>query len=344
MTWSKHRTLRRWVPGGLLALFVLLVPWQAHAIIVERVVAVIGEKAILLTDLRKRARPFLVQTFARMPVGPQRAAAESRVLGQVMERIVDEELEATSASRTNTRATADEVDKALRNIARASGGVTLSELFQNIRRDTGMTEVEYRREIRRQVLEGKLLNRMIQNQRITEKEMREVFEKVVKQERRILLYQPAWIVLRLGKNPSKDLVEARMIQARKIVASTRSGSDFGSLAKQHSEDPETQKKGGVLGLRAVSGSPKARSGRFKPLARALERRALTLEPGEVTDPFRYQDALAIVVLVSRQPSRYTTLKAARQEMFERVRGAKLQKVRTKWLKDLRRRTHVDVRL
>jgi len=31
-------------------------------------------------------------------------------------------------------------------------------------------------------------------------------------------------------------------------------------------------------------------------------------------------------------------------MFERVRGAKLQKVRGKWLKDLRRRTHVDVRL
>jgi peptidyl-prolyl cis-trans isomerase SurA len=339
VTWSK-----RWTLGGLLALTILLVPWQAHAIIVERVVAVVGEKAILLTDLRKRARPFLVQSFARLPVGPQRAAAESRVLGQVIERIVAEELEATAAAQTNTRATADEVDKALRNIARASGGVTLSELFENIRRDTGMTEVEYRGEIRRQVLEGKLLNRMVQNQRITQKELREVFEKVTKQERNILLYQPAWIVLRLGKNPSKDLVKARMVQARQIVASARGGSDFGSLAQQHSEDPKSQKKGGALGLRAAAGSPKARSGRYKPLARALERRAMALKPGEVTEPFRYQDALAILTLVSRQPSRYTTLEAASQEMFERVRGAKLQKVRTKWLKDLRRRTHVDVRL
>ncbi len=336
---SKRRTV-----GGLLALLVLLVPLQAHAIIVERVVAVVGEKAVLLSDLRKRARPFLIQTFARIPAGPQRAAAESRVLSQVIERIVDEELEAAAAARTNARASAAEVDKALRNIARASGGVTLSELFENIRRDTGMTEVEYRQEIRRQVLEGKLLNRMVQNQRITEKEMKETFEKVIKAERRILLYQPAWIVLQLGNNPSRELLAARMAQARKIVATARSGSDFGSLARQHSEDPSTQKKGGVLGLRAPAGSPKARSGRYKPLARALERRAIALAPGEVTDPFRYQDAVAIVALVSRQPSRYTTLEAARQEMFERVRGAKLQKVRTKWLKDLRRRTHVDVRL
>ncbi len=338
------RSTYHWTVAGLIALAVMLAPARAEAIIVERIVAVVGEKAILLTDLRKRARPFLVQTFARLPVGPQRAAAESKVLSQVVERMVDEELEANAAARNNTRATAEEVDKALRNIARASGGVTLTELFANIRRDTGMTEVEYRQEIRRQVLEGKMLNRMVQNQRITQKEMKETFEKVVKTERQILLYQPAWIVLRLGTNPTSEVINARMVQARQIVEAARSGSDFGSLAQQHSEDPETRKKGGALGVRAPSGSPKARSGRFKPLARALERRAMDLEPGEVTEPFRYKDALAIVALVSRQTSRYTTLEAAQQEMFERVRGAKLQKVRGKWLKDLRRRTHVDVRL
>jgi len=339
MRWTHTRTV-----ALLVALAALLVSARADAIIVERVVAVVGEKAILLTDLRKRARPFLVQTFARIPAGPQRAAAESKVLTQVIERMVDEELEANAAARTNTRATPEEVDKALRNIARASGGVTLTELFDNIRRDTGMTEVEYRQEIRRQVLEGKLLNRMVQNQRITQKEMKETFDKVKAAERRILLYQPAWIVLRLGNNPTPELINARMAQARQIVAAARSGSDFGSLAKQHSEDPETRKQGGVLGVRAPAGSPKARSGRYKPLARAIERRVLELEPGQVTEPFRYKDALAIVVLVSRQTSRYTTLENARQEMFERVRGAKLQKVRGKWLKDLRRRTHVDVRL
>jgi len=254
------RSIHCWTVAGLVALAVLLAPGRAEAIIVERIVAVVGEKAILLTDLRKRARPFLVQTFARLPVGPQRAAAESKVLTQVIGRMVDEELESNAAARTNTRATADEVDKALRNIARASGGVTLTELFDNIRRDTGMTEVEYRQEIRRQVLEGKLLNRMVQNQRITQKELRETFEKVTKAERRILLYQPAWIILRLGTKPTRELINARMAQARQIVEAARSGSDFGSLAKQHSEDPETRKKGGALGVRAPAGSPKARSG------------------------------------------------------------------------------------
>jgi hypothetical protein len=63
----------------------------------------------------------------------------------------------------------------------------------------------------------------------------------------------------------------------------------------------------------------------------------------VSEPFRFKDALVIMHLKSRQPSRYNSLKASRVEMIERLRGEKLQKVKTRWLKDLRRRTHVDVR-
>src|SRR5690606_19924413 len=131
------------------------VPARAEAVVVERIVAVVGEKAILLSDLRRRARPFLLQLYARVPEGPQRAAAESRIMSDLIERIVDEELEALAATRDAMRVTAEEVDKALQNIARASG-MPLPQLLENIKADTGMTEVEYREEIRRQVLEGKL--------------------------------------------------------------------------------------------------------------------------------------------------------------------------------------------
>ena len=80
------------------------------------------------------------------------------------------------------------------------------------------------------------------------------------------------------------------------------------------------------------------------LAQALERRTLKLEPGEFTDPFRFKDAMVVMTLSSRQPSRYTTLSAAHNEMIQRVRVSKLNKVKVKWLKDLRRRTFHDVRM
>ena len=310
---------------------------------VERVVAVIGEKSILLSELRKRSQPFLLRLYATVPAGPQRAAHESRILAQMMERMVEEELEAVVASRNSTQVTAEEVDKALSNIARASG-MKLSDLFDNIKRDTGMTEVEYREEIRRQVLEGKLLNRMIQNQRISDKELMEMFEQVRKQERSILLFNPAWIVLHVGTNPTPQALQARMFFAQGLVEKLRAGADFKQLAKEHSEDPNTAEVGGDLGIRAPAASPKSQGGKYKMLAEELEKEAMKLEPGKVTNPFRFKDAIVILTVVSRQPSRYTSFETSRDEMFERVRGEKLQRIKKKWLRDLRRRHHVDIRL
>jgi peptidyl-prolyl cis-trans isomerase SurA len=307
------------------------------------VVAVIGEKAILLTDLRQRARPYLIKLYAQVPAGPQRSAAESKIFSQLIERMVDEELESLAANRNSTTVTADEVDKALRRIARASGA-PLSKLFADVEANTGMTEVEYRQEIRRQVLEGKLLNRFVMNQRITEQELGNMFERVQKQERTILLYNPAWIVLRLDKDATAAQVAERMTEARAMVERVRGGEAFPAVAAQFSEDPDSKDKGGDLGIRVPSTSPRALSGKYPMLNRALEQRAFALEPGELTDPFRFKDAIVVMTIVSRQPSRYTSLAASRAEMAERVRAEKLQNIKDKWLQDLRRRTHVDVRL
>src|SRR5258707_8908105 len=49
----------------------------AGAMVAERVVAVVGEHAILLSDMRQRARPFLSQIQQRVPVGGQERAAGS---------------------------------------------------------------------------------------------------------------------------------------------------------------------------------------------------------------------------------------------------------------------------
>ena len=336
--------LARYVVAAAVAGFLLALPHAAEAVVVERVVAVVGEKAILLTDLRKRARPFLLRLYGQVPPGPQRAAAESKVYSQLIEKMVDEELEAVAAARANTRVTADEVDKALRRVARASG-VPLSKLFENVQTSTGMTEVEYRQEIRRQVLEGKLLNRFIQNQRVTKQEQEAMFDKVRLQERGLLLYNPGWIVLRLGEAPTEAELAEKTRVAKDIVAAVRSGSsDFGKLALELSQDPKTKDKGGDLGVRVPSSSPRALSGKYQMLNRALELRAARLDVGEVSEPFRFKDALVVMTVISRQPSRYTSLQAVAAEIAERVRGEKLQAVKEKWLQDLRRRTHVDVRL
>jgi peptidyl-prolyl cis-trans isomerase SurA len=315
----------------------------AGALVIERVVAVIGDKAVLQSELRDRARPLLLQMYATVPPGPQRAAAESQIFARVLERVVEEELEALVASRTNVTVTSEEVDKSVERLARTAG-VTVEQLVEEVRRTSGLTEQDYRQEIRRQVLEGKLLNRVVSQLVVTEAEMAAMFDRARKQELRLLLYHPAWIVLPVGPSPSAAALEARMDEARRLAAEARAGADFAALARRHSLDPDTRDRGGDLGVRAPNGSPAAQGGRHPVLALTLERELAGLEPGEIGEPVLFKDAVVVLKLLSRQPSQFTSFEAAREQLAQVVRADKLEKAKKKWLRDLRKRTHVDVRL
>ena len=97
-------------------------------------------------------------------------------------------------------------------------------------------------------------------------------------------------------------------------------------------------------MRAPKGSPAELAGQIQALPAALEKVALKLQPGKISEPFRFNEGVVVMTLISRQPSRYPSFEAARAEMMQRVRADKLSKAKKKWLTDLRRRTHVDVRL
>jgi len=317
---------------------------EAHAVVVEKIVAVIGDRAILLTDLQSRARPFLTQLHARCPIGtPQCIPAENKIYQQLLERLVDEELEAQAAKRASINVTPRDVDATVERIAQMNG-VTQAQLLADIGRQSGMTDAEYRQEIRQQIIEGKLMQRVVQSQiRITRQDLEEMFQRMVERERHVLLYQPSWIVLPVGAKPTPELLSARMREAEAFVRQARAGADFADLARRYSEDARTKEDGGDLGVRAPTGSPAAASGEQKLLAEPLEKAALNLAEGQVSEPFRFKDAIIVMRLTNRQPSRYTSFEAAESEMSQRVQTEKLDKAKQKWLKDLRRRTHVDVR-
>jgi len=117
----------------------------------------------------------------------------------LIERMVDEQLETDAAVRASVTASAEDVDNALNNIA-AAERVSLAKLFEDVRLTTGMTEQEYRQEMRRQVLEGKLVQRLVQDRiRVTDQDLERMFERVVQQERAARQYNPAWIVVRVGR-------------------------------------------------------------------------------------------------------------------------------------------------
>jgi peptidyl-prolyl cis-trans isomerase SurA len=327
-------------------LFAALVarPSPAHAVIVERVVAVVGDRPILLSELRSRAKPFLLQVQAKVPPGAQQAAAESQVLKELIQKVIDEELETQAADKAKITVTMEELDTAIRNVAQ-SQNMTMVELIREARMRSGMTEQEYREEIRRQILEGKMLQLRVKGRvRITEEDVKAMFERTVREERKKREYHASWIVLRILPGSSREALAERRALAAELVRRARKGESFATLAKAYSDDTTTRAEGGDLGIRAPQGTQAAASGKRAVLAPELENVVLTLEPGEIAEPVEAGDALVILSLQSRQASHYTTYDAGKQEMLQRLQTDILEKAKRKWLEELKGKSHLDVRL
>jgi peptidyl-prolyl cis-trans isomerase SurA len=317
---------------ALVAALLLLTAGTARAAVVERVVAIVGERAILMSDLRERAQPFLVRVHAEVPAGAQRAAAISQLYKTLIERMVDEELEQRAANRARVAVSTHEIDEALQRIA-AQNGIGVEQLVDEAVK-SGLSERQYRSEVRRQVLEAKLLNLRLQGRiRVTDEDLRGAYRRIVIDERRKLPFSAAWIRIDAPRSLGKTQATERRQFAEELTDRARSGADFGELARAHSDDLPTRATGGALG-------------QLKPvqLAPEIDRVALTLDVNEVSRPLRVGDSLVVLKVLSRQESELPSYEEARRELSERVYLEKMNKARKHWLESLRRRTHVEVRL
>lgn len=317
---------------------------DARAIIVERIVAVVGDRAILLSELRERARPFLVQVRVKVPPGAQQAAAESQVLKELLNKMIDEELETQAAKKAGVTVKEEELNKALENIA-ASQGITVDALYKGATGQSGMTRQEYRDELRRQILEGKMIQLRVKGRvNLGEDDLKAMYERVVREEKRRREYRPAWIVLRIMPGSSPEAIAERKALAQDLAKRARGGEDFTELAKRFSDDPATRDKGGDLGIRAPQGSQAALTGKRPVMAPDLEAVLMGMEPGQVSNPVPAGDAIVVMKLLDRQASHYTSFEEARLEMMQRVQNEVMEKAKRRWLEDMRRRTHLETRL
>jgi peptidyl-prolyl cis-trans isomerase SurA len=191
-----------------------------------------------------------------------------------------------------------------------------------------MAESKYREELRRQLLEAKLLNVRLQGRiRITEEDLRAAYQKIEQEERGQLAVRVAVIVIH-GSSHGAD-------GARKLASDTaaRLGrEDFASVARLVSEDP-SRVNGGALN--------KAQPQTLPP---DIARNSLSLAVGQVSQPFRSGQDFVIVKVLERDPSNLPDFESAKRELGERVYMDKMAQARRSWLDNLRRQQHVDVRL
>jgi peptidyl-prolyl cis-trans isomerase SurA len=169
----------------VVAAFVAFAPKHAAAEpppsgVADRIVAVVGRDIILLSDVRAREAPFLVKLEQQKSPDAGKAALRAQMEKELLSRMVDEYLEAAFAAAGHVSVTPEEIDRAQATVAQQNA-FSLAQLEEEAGK-AGMTPPEYRAEIGRQVLEGKLLQvevvpHLHLDPKVTEAERLELLEK-----------------------------------------------------------------------------------------------------------------------------------------------------------------------
>ena len=305
-------------------------PRRADAVIVERIVAVIGDKPILLSELRMRARPKLTILAAQTGGDPTRmAVAEPGLYKSTLNEMIDERLMEQQATRANITISVSQIDEAIRNKA-AGLGVSVKDLLAVAQRQ-GFSEQDYRDEVRRQLLEGRLIQlRVAGRVKVTETDARAAYAHLVKQlddESPVDLQ-----VLAMRVPPSAAALDAKMKLADEIVARATSGEDFCDLVKQFSDDATTRDACGDPGPQPIRNiHPDARS------------QLTSMKPGDVSKPVRIADQ-AIVVFRLKKREVIPPFDQVKEQMYEQATEEAVMRQRDLWVQELRRGVYLDIRL
>lgn len=293
---------------------------------IERVVAVVNDEAVLLSDLRRRATPYLEHALRGTESDAEKKARIKALYAQLAQQLIDDELiEQTSRKMMITIASL-EVDQAIDNVRRQSG---LEEpRFWEAVREQGFTDKQYREDVRKQLLRLKVINQRVRSRvNITEETVRETYEDRVRQARRSQRFNAAHIFFPLPDTASATTVADVTKQAEQLRQKLTSVESFDAAAKDHG--------GGELGWLDQGDLPNV-----------LEETLLSLNVGEIGVPVRGPSGIHIFLVRERQAGKdsmpaFDALKADIQhELLDKA----MQRQEELFLKGLRREAVITMKL
>jgi peptidyl-prolyl cis-trans isomerase SurA len=304
--------------GVLLSLSAYLLPAGAIAasgpVVVDRVVAVVNDEIITMSDLQREA-------LKRPEITDQRL---------ILEGMIDRKLQMVAAKRNGMEVTDRELTEAIADIMKRNN--MDSKQFEEALAREGTTLEQYRVEFREQMTMSRLFNKFIRTGlTVDEKEVREYYDRNLGQfslpeEIRVRLL--AVIVPETAS--SAQIAEARQ-KAETLMARIGKGEDFIRLIRENSDSPTAAQDGDLGFMQRGHAIPE------------IEEAAKDLKPGQYAGPVKAADGFYIIrVEEIRTPVR--PFEKVKDEVQKMLYEQKMENTYRAFLQSLRSEAHIENKL
>ena len=311
----------------LSCIFTVLVLSRVDAsFLLDRVVAIVNQEVITWSELYRA-----MEADASPAVKAMKEEERKKVFKEnetaFLGTLINLKLQLQEAKHAGIRVTEEETKDAIDNI-RKKYSMTDAQ-FRDSLKTEGYTFEEYRKRLQEQIIINKVVNQQIRSKIIVSEADIDAFMKTNKEfsvsnER----YRLRQIFFKMPKDANdRTKTEER---AEAVYSRILQGGSFPELAREYSED-SSRDMGGDLGF-IDKGS----------LAKEFSEALSVMKPGDVSKPFWTGTGMHIIELEEK-----TSVKSA-ADLREDAKKALSDKLFTErynaWIKSLRERAYIDVRL
>lgn len=283
-------------PPAVFALFSLVVFAGCNRSQPANVAATVNGRAITYEELEKQYRLSQMGSVGDPPSGDQIVTQYLEVL----RTLIDSEIMLQRAERDGLLAVDSEVERRFSEMRAPYSDADFQKQLEN--RD--ITIADWKAQLRRDLSAQNLLNKETTAKiGITDKDIADFYEanqaSFYRAEPQLHLAQilvtprPDEVTRNLKNDNAKDDASARK-KIQSIEARLRKGEDFGELARNYSEDPDSAINGGDVGFVPESALDDANA--------ELRTSILALRPGLVTPILKTNEGYRLLKLVTREPA------------------------------------------
>jgi peptidyl-prolyl cis-trans isomerase SurA len=292
----------------------------------DRIVAVVNNDAITLSELQEAIAVYRHENRLAGGEPPE------ELVQQFLNRMIDNRLQLQEAEREKIAVDDAEVEEEMGERMKRLQ-ITDRSQFETLLKAQGLTMEAVKKRVRDSIRLARVVRRKVTLRvSVTEAEIsRYLEENRQKLETGLAYHAQHILVLPEGSDPDKAWEEAR-IRAEVIRAAVLNGGDFTELARKHSKDASA-KDGGDLGVLKRG-----------ELAQDIEEQILALAPGQVSAPYRSQIGWHVFRLESKEALEGDTLARAKQQIRDILFRQKYEVRLDAWLKEIKQRAIIDVRL
>lgn len=299
----------------LMALLTLFSGLSYATEVIDRIVAIVNDDIITLSDFNKYIVSLPVQTVEINK-------------DQALNDLVEQMILTQEAAKLGITVTDAEIDRSIENV---KGRLDMSdEQMNEMLTKQNLTTEQFRNQWRLQILSGKLVSTLVKGRiAVTDEEIKDLYKQYYGEIENADEVEIAHILISFDASEEQQALQ----KANKVAELAKSGSNFSKLVSEYSDDTFSKDKEGVLGY-------------FKKgeLVSELEDVVSVTEVGKTSGPVKTISGFHIIKVLDRKTLDESSVDQYREQLRQEIYKQKVTEELEKYIDGIRENAYIEIKL